>query len=248
MLNNIYLHGSIYHMVHFRNVESIFQRYALFSKQRLQSEGMTYSSIANDDVQNLRDRIHILDSLRHLTRSLHSYVPFYFAQRTPMLYVQYRKSLQSEIIFLEINRSIITENGVIFTSGNTTNQQLAKFGTETVFISPATVENPICARRYSCGYPQGQNGNRTDLYRGSVFLERLDWSVIDNDGWGGDAEKIRIKHAEVLVPDAVPLSRIVGISTLTQEKAYEVNKLIRKYGLESRLPDAESKSDLYFGQ
>ena len=88
--------------------------------------------------------------------------------------------------------------------------------------------------------------NRSNIYSEPAFLEELDWQVIDNGGWGKDPEKIRIKHAEILIPDFVLFSKILGISTLSQEKAYEVNKLIRKYGLESRLPDAMSKPELYF--
>jgi len=171
-------------MVHFSNVESIFRRCALLSKERLQSEGMTYSSIANDDVQGLRDRVYIWDSLQRQSRSLHSYVPFYFAERTPMLYIQYCNSLQSEIVFFEISRSIIAEDGVIFTNGNATVQQLAKFGTEIVLIGPATMEIPVCIRSYSSGNPQGTNSNCSDIYSDPTFLEGLDWQAINSDRWG----------------------------------------------------------------
>lgn len=246
MLNNTYLYGSIYHMVHFRNVESIFHRCAILSLERLQSEGMTYSSIANDHVQRLRNRIYIWDDLQNQDHPLHSYVPFYFSKRTPMLYTLYCNSLQDEIVFFEINRSIILESGVVFSDGNVTTQQLSKYGSEIVLIKPATREDPVCRRYYSSDDPQGTNPNCSDIYNNSAFLEELDWQVIYSNKWGGDDERKRIKHAEVLVPDFVLFSKIVGISTLNQEKAYEVNKLIRKYGLECRLPDAMSQPDLYF--
>lgn len=78
-----------------------------------------------------------------------------------------------------------------------------------------------------------------------MFLKNLNWTVI-NDRWFNDLEKSRIKHAEVLIPDIVPLSKIEGISAWSQEKAKEVNALIRQYRLEKHVPKAVWKPDLYF--
>lgn len=244
-MDKFYLEGYIYHMVHFSNLESILRRRALLSKERIRSENLTYISIANDDVQDLRDRVYVWDR-QSPPRSLHTYVPFYFAKRTPMLYVQYRNSLQSEIVFLEINRTIIADEGVIFTNGNATIQQLAKSGKEIVLIAPATMEIPVCIRVYSSGSPQGTNSNCSDFYKGTAFLEKLDWLMIENNVWGRNAEKKRIKHAEVLVPDIVPLSKIEGISIFNQAKADNVNMLIRRYRLERHIPRAVSRPKLYF--
>jgi hypothetical protein len=54
-----YLRGSIYHMVHFDNLQYIFHRRALLSKERVVQEAINYQSIAFETVQNLRDRIFI---------------------------------------------------------------------------------------------------------------------------------------------------------------------------------------------
>ncbi|HEY3991981.1 MAG TPA: DarT ssDNA thymidine ADP-ribosyltransferase family protein [Ktedonobacteraceae bacterium] len=134
----------------------------------------------------------------------------------------------------------------MFTDGNVTIQQLAKYGTERVGIRPATANQPACNRQYSSGNPQGTNDNCSDIYSGSDLLRNLDWNGIANQYWGGDQEKIRIKHSEVLAPDMVPLAKIEGISTLTQEKANEVNALIKQYGLDGRIPGAIRKAELYF--
>ncbi len=81
-----YLVGSIYHMVHFNNLQNIFQRRALLSKERIIQERISSQSIAFEEVQNLRDRIFVWDYSKKAFRNLHSYVPFYFATHTPMLW------------------------------------------------------------------------------------------------------------------------------------------------------------------
>jgi hypothetical protein len=95
-----YLDGHIYHMVHFDNLQNIFRRRALLSKERVLQEGISYHSIAFEEVQNRRDRISIWDTFERRMRTLHSYVPFYFVTRTPMLYVQLKRGLQDMIVFL----------------------------------------------------------------------------------------------------------------------------------------------------
>src|SRR6478752_4248998 len=118
MLNVDHASGSIYHMVHFENLQYIFQRRAILSKEKVLLEGISYQSIAYENVQSLRDRIYVKDFSKQQFRPLHSYVPFYFATHTPMLYVQYRRGLQNEIVIFEVSRSILKDRGVVFTDGN----------------------------------------------------------------------------------------------------------------------------------
>jgi len=55
MSNIDYLNGYIYHMVHFANLQNIFLRRALLSKEKVLQEQIRYHSIANDEVQGFRD-------------------------------------------------------------------------------------------------------------------------------------------------------------------------------------------------
>lgn len=240
-----YLTGPIFHMVHFDNLQSIFNRRALLSKVRVVQEAINYQSIAFETVQNLRDRIFIWDFSKKAFRSLHSYIPFYFATHTPMLFVQHKNGIQNEIVIFEMSRSILKEQGVLFTDGNASNQQLAKYTNEVVDIIPAIVSRAICRRRYRPSGPNGTHPNRTDFYSDISFLDRLKWDII-NDPWSEDSDKVRIRHAEVLVPDILPLGRLQGIFVKTQNMAQAVNTLIARCGLKGRIPSAVCKPNLFF--
>src|SRR6266705_7213941 len=96
-----YLDGYIYHMVHFDNLRNIFQRRAILSKQKVFQERILYHSIANDEVQSFRGRIFVWDFSIQKFRSLHSYVPFYFATRSPMLHNKYTEGVQDKIVIFE---------------------------------------------------------------------------------------------------------------------------------------------------
>jgi len=243
-----YLSGYIYHMVHFTNLQSVFQRRAILSKGKVLQEKIHYHSIAWEDVQDLRDRIFIWDFSQQRYRRLHSYVPFYFAVRTPMLHVQYRQGVQREIVIFEVSRSILKDQEVVFTDGNASNQQLSKSVGEKVGIRPATASNSQCHREYRPGgRPHGTNASRSNFYADMAFLERLDWGIINDLYTIEDKkERTRIKHAEVLIPDLLPLGRVQGISVSTQDMIQAVNIVIAECGLTGRIPSAIYKPSLFF--
>ena len=89
------------------------------------------------------------------------------------------------------------------------------------------------------------NSRRSDFYGDVVFLERLQWDVI-NDRWFNEDEKRRIKHAEVLVPDILPLGRVQGIYVSSRDMVQAVNAVIEYSGLSGRIPPAVWKPSLYF--
>jgi len=99
-------------MVHLENLRNIFQRRAILSKEKVLQEKIAYRSIAFEEVQTLRDRIFVRNPFEARYRPLHSYVPFYFAARTPMLHVNKRKGFQKEIVIFEVSLSFLTIQGV----------------------------------------------------------------------------------------------------------------------------------------
>ncbi len=68
------------------NFRRILTTGELLSKTLLEKNKINFASIANDEVRSLRSRIFIFDFATSTYRPLHSYVPFYFAIRTPMLF------------------------------------------------------------------------------------------------------------------------------------------------------------------
>lgn len=243
MSSTDYLAGSIYHMVHFNNLESIFQRRALLSHARMRQEEIEYQSIAFESVQQLRERIFVWDYKRELCK-LHSYVPFYFAIRPPMLYVQQTHGVQDDVVILEVSRSILSEQGVLFTDGNASNQQLSNQSNEIVQIMPATVNSGPCNRLYLPDGPHGTNAHRSNFYADIAFLDRLRWDII-NDLWSRDPDKVQIRSAEVLLFDLVPLKHLQGIIVKTQGMVQTVNRLITKCRLEGRIPQAVWKPSFF---
>lgn len=91
----------LYHMTHKSNLENILQ-YGLLSHNTAHSKGLTKTDISDERVNRRRNRIH-------------NFVPFYFNPKNPMLYK--RKSMQSEIIILCVDRKLL-QIDLKFTDGN----------------------------------------------------------------------------------------------------------------------------------
>lgn len=225
-----YLHGYIYHMTHFKNLASIFAHGELLSKDTLSRRNVGEHSIAYNSVQDLRDRIFIGDVVEQSYRGLHCYVPFYFAMYPPMSYVQRNRGILDDIVFFVATRSILNNQGVIFTDGNASMQQLSRSMGEKVGILPAT-KSKLCSRRYRPGGPYGTNQSFSNVYSDAVFLKNLDWDVINGVHriYPFEEDK-RIRSAEVLVPDKFLLSNIEYITVRTEKMARTVNTIAKECG------------------
>lgn len=241
-----YLDGYVYHMAHFDTLKSIFLRQAILSKEKVLQEQLSYQSIANDEVQNLRDRVFVYSYAIKKFKSLHYYVPFYFATHTPMLYRQYRDGIQGRIALLEMKRTLLELRGTVFTDGNATNQQLSSEGTEIVQIMPMIADNDSCRRRYLPNGPYGKNVNRSTVYGNTSLLDKLDWNNINERQWGNDPEKKRIKHAEALVPEMLSITEILNIYVSNYALMWNVNDLIVECKLKGYVPFATCKPELFF--
>ena len=248
MIEINYLEEYLYHMTHLENLVSILQSGALLSQEQAIRHRVIAHSIANDEVQALRNRVFILDNATGEFRNLHCYVPLYFTIRNSMLYRKFKDGIQDEIIVLEIDYSILQNDGVIFTDGNASVQRLSdtkrNIG-ETVEIKPATsTENGF--RRYKPhGRPYGTGQTFSEFYADTTLLERLDWIVINGTDFN-DPEKSRKICAEVLVPDMLPLTNIRGIAVNNYAMIQKVNDLIIHNGIADQMPLTTLKPNLFF--
>jgi len=230
MAQENHLDGYVYHMTHIDNLPGIFRQGAIVSKDIGARNNLPIHSIAEESVQALRDRIFILDFVQKRYRNLHNYVPFYFSKRPPMLYVQQGKGIQDDIIFLATSRSILNNHNILFTDGNASMQKLSKSSGEKVGITPATRNKP-CQRIYKPGGPYGTNQNYSNIYSDAIFLENLNWDVINSVYHIEPFEEDkRIRSAEVLIPDKLSLATIQYIAVRIEKMKQDVNAIAEEHG------------------
>lgn len=96
----------IYHMTHVNNLKNILI-HGLLSH----GNNAVKNKIDNPEVNNRRTFIEPI-----YRKNVHSYVPFYFNPRNPMLYVN--KENQNNLAILVFDNSLIYETGSVFTDGN----------------------------------------------------------------------------------------------------------------------------------
>lgn len=91
----------LYHITYINNLPSILEQGGLQSHLYVQQHGLNYHDLANPNVQSRRHKISIPGSKGG---SLHDYVPFYFASRSPMLYYLHKQKLQQkDVIYFMTN-------------------------------------------------------------------------------------------------------------------------------------------------
>src|SRR5260370_1504525 len=96
-----------------------------------------------------------------------------------MLHNKYAEGIQDKIAIFEVSRVILKDQGVLFSDGNVSNQQLSKYSGERVGITPITVSGADCIRKYHPGGPYGTNVGSYNCYSGVTFLEHLAFDVIN---------------------------------------------------------------------
>ena len=102
----------IFHITSILNLDSILKYSKLLALNYLRE--IDFKSIANNDVQSRRSQI----SINHPPYgTLHDYVPFYFAPRSPMLYANKEtrhegSTAQEQIIYLISSTQSIINKGV----------------------------------------------------------------------------------------------------------------------------------------
>lgn len=182
----------IYHITHLSNLSNILQHNTLFCNTERIKRKLNSMSIAYQELKQRR-----LQKIVPVTPygALGDYVPFYFCNRSPMLYAIHTGCVegfvgkQADIIYLvsSVNNVIVEEKQLwCFTDGHA----IEEF---------------------------------TDFYASLEQLDQIDWNTIDDWSWRNtldDPDKKRKKQAEFLVYKKFPLSSIEKIGVYSnQQKA-----------------------------
>lgn len=119
----------LYHITHITNLHSILEQGALLSHARIKQNTLSYKDVANQDVQSRRNRTRIPVGAGG---SLHDYVPFYFAPRSPMLYALNMQQIsQDDLVYVMTNTEVVQAQctSFVFTDAHAI-RRLTKFFTD----------------------------------------------------------------------------------------------------------------------
>ena len=212
----------LHYMTHMDNVASILGK-GILSYNLISQLKIKRCDIAATGVQQIRNKKIILTN-----RSLHEYVPLYFATQTPMQYVitqpvETRGVVcpTKHLVFLDLDASqVFRHPGVIFSDGN--------------------------AARLS----------ETLFYSDPADLDKLDWATINCPGdYHGSLgmcykrEWQRKKSSEVLVPEKIPPKYISRIVVYDENVAEELANKMQAASMELCHPikcDKKTVSKYYF--
>lgn len=189
---------TLYHFTHIDNLQSIVATDALVCDTRVQGGHTDCTDVGDHEVK-----------ARRRTRPVNcgpggvvaDYVPFYFAPRSPMLYVinksrvpQYQGG-QDPLVYLvtTVQRVQATDRPIVFTDGNAAST-LSEF-----FDDPAQLAN------------------------------RIDWDLMESRYWNDTLthpDRMRRRMAEALVHDYVPWSAFTECVTKTSATAVQVRQVV----------------------
>ncbi len=178
----------IYHITHIDNLAPIIQAGGLRGVGRLREQGAGYQSIAYPHIQDRRGGVRVPCGPGG---TLHDYVPFYFAPRSPMLYTINRGKVpgyaegQAPIVHLvsSAQRVEAAGPGFVFTDGH-------------AIMS------------------------LTEFFEDLGHLGRIDWQVMRARQWAdtqADSDRKRRRQAEFLVRDFLPWELITRIGVIDRD-------------------------------
>lgn len=187
---------NINHITHIDNLPSIIEKGGLFAC----SSGATdrYVNIAH---QSIQDRRHIFPVPLHPYGTVHDYVPFYFAPRSPMLYSIYRGNVdgyrggQRPIVYLV-----------------STVQKVEKAGLPFVFTDGHAIMH------------------LSNYYNNISDLCKIDWGIMQARFWADtedDNDRRRRRQAEFLVYQFFPWDLFSKIVVYEEKFAEQIGKMLK---------------------
>ena len=219
----------LFHITAIDNLPAIFQQGALLCKQQSQVAGINYHNIAHAGAQGVRSAKAVIDPPGG---SIHDYVPFYFAPRSPMLMAIHGGKVagcsyrQDDIVHFELLVRAVVQHtrDFVFFDRNAT-------------------------KVYSQAY--------TDPHQ---LKDVIDWGLLTEppqlDGFckyfsdkpepAKYTDRLEKRQAEFLVKHQVPLAWFTRLGVINDSKAEQVRALISQFGL--NLPVAVMPDWYFTGQ
>ncbi|NER98925.1 MAG: DUF4433 domain-containing protein [Symploca sp. SIO1B1] len=190
----------IFHITHIKNLPSILKAKKLLANSQLQPN--QYTDIAHNNIQDRRAKIQVPCAAKG---TLHDYVPFYFAPRSPMLYAIHRGNVtdyrdgQEPILHLVVDIKPIVEHDFSFTF---------------------TDGHAVMA--YSEFYE--------DL---SLLNEVIDWDLMKSRYWFDTEDypdRKRCRQAEFLIYEHCPWDFVTKIVVINNQIANDVKDILQQNG------------------
>ena len=187
---------AIYHITHLRNLPNIIKDDGLWCDQVVMQRRLAYVSIAHQHIKDRRAKKSVPCAP---DGKLTDYVPFYFAPRSPMLYVINRGGVQGytdgqrPILHLVSSAETVQAAGLLFafTDGHAV-MDISHF--------------------------------YTDLHD----LDKVDWAIMNARYWNDtlqDGDRTRRRQAEFLVHQFFPLKLIERIGVINHTLRLQVTAL-----------------------
>ena len=187
----------IYHITDIGNLSSIITNDGLYSINAMRENNRPYNTIAYEHIQGRRSNTRVPVKPYG---TLHDYVPFYFAPRSPMLYTINKGNVpsynggQKSIVYLVSSTEWVNgKRPWVFTDGH---------GTMAF----------------------------TNFYNDLNFLDEVDWDVMISKYWNDTSDypdRRRRRQAEFLVSNYFPLSLVQDIGVYNSEIAHNVENVFK---------------------
>ncbi|QEH31710.1 hypothetical protein OJF2_01750 [Aquisphaera giovannonii] len=193
----------IHHITNIDNLARIVQTGGLWCDAERVRQRFECVGIAHESLKQRRGRTAVRDRTGRAIAAggvLADYVPFYFANRSPMLY------------------SIHRGNVVGYAGGQ-----------ENVVYLVSTVETAVAGDRAWCFTDGHAVEAMTEFLIGAEHLNKIDWDTVRAWKWYNtpeDPDRKRRKQAEFLIHGSVPWTWIHRIGVVDQGRSQRVREII----------------------
>jgi len=205
-------------MTHGKNLESILRCGGILCDNLMRARDDMPTEIG---YQDLKARRRAQDVPMSPGGTLGDYVPFYFAPRSPMLYVIHDPNAQRRISVPG------GQAGVIY-----------------LVTTIAAVRGARVPFLFTDGHPVSHS--LSSFYDNALHLNRVDWEVIASHDWANttdDPDRKRRREAEFLVHKSLPWSLVTEIGVIREKVADRVQEILSNA---SHQPTVSVRRDWYF--